>query len=65
MAQIDTARLAALTSSITGYFSQRLRAGDAPKYGYPGNHSSKSKPDFKMPVVIGFMAAQRAAKTSG
>jgi hypothetical protein len=43
---------------IDGYFSQRLRAGDEPKYGYPANHVPETTLP-SMEVVTGFLAARK------
>lgn len=45
---------------IRGYFSDRIRDGEQPKYGYPVNHLPEVG-NAVMPVVSGFMKHRRGA----
>ena len=46
---------------ITGHFSERLRAGERPDYGYPKNHLPTTD-GSEMTVVTGFIASLEKAK---
>jgi hypothetical protein len=43
---------------IDGYFTQRVRAGERPKYGYPANHLPKTT-DARMQIHTSFMASRK------
>jgi len=45
---------------IRGYFSDRIRNGEQPDYGYPENHLPEVG-DAVMSVVSGFMKHRRGA----
>jgi hypothetical protein len=43
---------------IEGYFTQRVRAGERPKYGYPTNHLPETT-IARMQIHTSFMASRK------
>ena len=46
---------------ISGYFTQRVRSGDRPNYGYPANHLPETT-GARMEIDTSFMASRKSKK---
>lgn len=46
---------------IDGYFTQRVRSGDRPNYGYPTNHLPETT-GARMEVNTSFMVCRKSKK---